>query len=171
MLIWACQSQCNWGTEQNIFLWSPTTIHISNKHMCTHKHMHTCSQLENCLVVMCHVCVERQIGKETVRESRGCLFKCWQIPDTSVIFLSSCSLLSHIIMWFFFKDGLLKCWLDLIHNRFNSAKSNLYIQEERSSWSGLSDTTTWNVVTVTVKRKLERSISCISILLCYLHSG
>lgn len=109
ILICACQSHCNWGGEQKPFLWSPHTKHISNihKHTCAHKHMHTCSQLENCLVVMCHVCEERQIGRKTVRvrESRGW---CWQIPDTkTVCYLSphmQFAFTYHVIFFFVWAD-------------------------------------------------------------------
>ncbi len=51
--------QLRWRAKGLSLIVTHKLIFSIHKHMHTRKHMHKSSQLENCLVLMCHVCEER----------------------------------------------------------------------------------------------------------------
>lgn len=98
---------------KGLSLISPNTKHISNihRHICTHKHMHTCSQLENCLVVMCHVCVwrDRLVGRQWEKAGAVCLNADKSLTlRQSVIFPLSHAVCFHILS----SDIFFFLWMD-----------------------------------------------------------
>ena len=114
-------------------------LHISDicKHTCTHEHMHSRSELENCLVVICRVWAETDlVERQWEWEKAGAV--CWNADKSLTLRQSVISFLSHAVCFhilsciyylfiFFWRGGgvmTVRAWFD--SQRFNSAKSNQF---------------------------------------------
>lgn len=121
-------------------------LHISgiHKHTCTHEHMHSRSELENCLVVICRVWAETDlVERQWEWEKAGSV--CWNADKSLTLRQSVISFLSHavcfhILSCIFFLGGwggimTVLAWFD--SRRFNSAKSNQFKKKGPGGWDYL----------------------------------
>ena len=126
-------------------LFSDLLIADIHKHMCTHKHMHSRTELENCLVVICPVWAETDLV-ERHWEWKKAGAVCWNADKSLTLRQSVISFLSHAVCFhmlscnFFFLlggGGIMKvlAWFD--SQRFNSAKSNQLKKKGPGGWDYL----------------------------------
>lgn len=120
-------------------------LHISgiHKHTCTHEHMHSRSELENCLVVICRVWAETDlVERQWEWEKAGSV--CWNADKSLTLRQSVISFLSHAVcfhilscIFFWGGGGLWQCWLDLIHGGLtvqNQISSKRKVQVVGITW-------------------------------------